>query len=150
MKIQDGQFFISDIKQDLQLERIYDFLSKEAYWCIGIPKSILEKAIASSICFGVYDDKFNLQIGFARVVTDKATFAWLCDVYIEPAYRGQGLSKWLIKTIKQDPDLQNLRRFCLATKDAHSLYEGFGFQITKTPNYWMEIKDNEIYKGMQL
>jgi GNAT superfamily N-acetyltransferase len=141
-------FFISDSKAILQLDRIHRFLSTEAYWCLGIPKNVLAKAIDSSLCFGVYEEKTNLQVGFARVVTDKATFAWLCDVYVEPQVRRQGLSKRLMETIKLHPDLHNLRRFCLTTKDAHGLYESFGFQITKTPSYWMEIKDNEIYKKL--
>ncbi len=122
----------------------------EAYWCLGIPKNILAKAIGASLCFGVYDEKTGFQIGFARIVTDKATFAWLCDVYIEPDFRRKGLSKWLMEVMKLHSDLQNLRRFCLTTKDAHGLYEGFGFQVTKTPTYWMEIKDNEIYKKLNL
>ena len=142
------EFNISYDKSLLQIDRIHHFLSTEAYWCLGIPKSILVKAIQSSLCFGVYDKSLNLQVGFARVVTDRATFAWLCDVYIEKEYRGRGLSKQLLQSIKSHSDLQNLRRFCLTTKDAHSLYEEFGFQITQAPTYWMEIKDNEIYKRM--
>jgi GNAT superfamily N-acetyltransferase len=148
MKIQTNGFIISDSKSILQLDRIHNFLSKEAYWCLGIPKAILARAIESSLCFGVYEEKTDIQIGFARIVTDKATFAWLCDVYIEPDFRRKGLSKRLMEAIKLHPELQNLRRFCLTTKDAHGLYEGFGFQISKTPTFWMEIKDNEIYKKL--
>lgn len=137
---------ISTDKKLLQIDRIHDFLVN-AYWCQGIPKSVLEKAISTSLCFGVYD-RGGLQIGFARVVSDYATFAWLCDVYIDEEYRGRGFSLKLMKAVMEYPRLQGLRRICLATKDAHSLYEKFGFRITETPNSWMEIKDNEIYLKM--
>lgn len=103
----------------------------------------------SSLCFGVYENASGEQVGFARVVTDQATFAWLCDVYIEEAHRGRGLAKKLMEELKAHPALQGLRRFCLTTKDAHGLYEGFGFQVTQTPEYWMEIKDNGIYQRLK-
>jgi GNAT superfamily N-acetyltransferase len=143
-----NQFSISTDKTLLQVEAVHSFLSTKAYWSLGIPVSTLHKAIDGSICFGLYHDTLNglLQIGFARVVTDYATFAWLCDVYVEEAYRGQGLSKWLVESIRNHPDLQGLRRFCLTTKDAQTLYSQFGFEVTKTPEFWMEIKDNDIYK----
>src|SRR5262245_14060202 len=99
-------FVISTRNDLLQLDAIQRFLSREAYWSLEIPKSILQKAIDGSLCFGVYDSRDNKQVGFARVVTDKATFAWLCDVYIEAPYRGRGLSQWLVKCIKAHPDLQ--------------------------------------------
>jgi N-acetylglutamate synthase-like GNAT family acetyltransferase len=140
------EFIVSTDKSLLQIERIHKFLSEKAYWSVGIPKSILEKAMQSSLCFGLYERQSGLQVGFARIVTDKATFAWLCDVYVEEDYRGRGGSKLLMENIVRHSSLQNLRRFCLTTKDAHSLYEQFGFQITKTPSFWMEIKDNEIYE----
>jgi N-acetylglutamate synthase-like GNAT family acetyltransferase len=139
-------FFISHDKSLLQVEKIHQFLSTEAYWCLGIPKEVVQKSIESSLCFGVYENKSKSQVGFARVVTDKATFAWLCDVYIEAEYRKRGLSRRLMETIKAHPDLQNLRRFCLTTRDAHDVYNPFGFEVTKTPTYWMEIKDPTIYQ----
>jgi N-acetylglutamate synthase-like GNAT family acetyltransferase len=142
-EIRRGEFLISSDFSKLQFERIHRFLSEEAYWSKGIPRAVVEKAAENSICFGVYTHEH--QIGFARVVTDTATFAWFSDVYIEKKYRGQGLSKSLIEFTLADPRLKNLRRLCLATKDAHSLYEKFGFEVTKTPSYWMEIKDNDIY-----
>lgn len=125
-------------------------LSTQCYWCLGIPEKVIKAAVENSICFGVYKTTEGkpIQVGFARVVTDKATFAWLCDVYIEDADRGKGLSKWLMKCIMSYPELKNLRRFCLATKDAHALYEKFGFHVTQTPSYWMEIKDNDLYKKL--
>lgn len=147
MKWKRDSFVISTDKSMLQIDEIHKFLSQEAYWCLGVPRSVVEKAIEGSLCFGVYDESKNTaQIGYARLVTDKATFAWLCDVYIENEYRGEGLSKWLMECILAHPDLQGLRRICLATKDAHSLYEKYGFEVTKTPGNWLEIKDNDIYK----
>jgi GNAT superfamily N-acetyltransferase len=144
----DEDYLISTDKGHLQIGRIHDYLSVQAYWCLGIPEKIIRAAIENSLCFGVYHcaEGQTLQIGFARVVTDKATFAWLCDVYIEEVYRGRGLSKWLMGCIMSHTELKNLRRFCLATKDAHGLYEKFGFHITQTPANWMEIKDNDLYK----
>lgn len=141
-------FVVSTDKTRLQPSRIHHFLSTQAYWCLGIPKPVVEKAIDQSLCFGLYahQNGEQLQIGFARIVTDKATFAWLCDVYIENDYRKKGLSKWLMECVMAHPDLKNLRRICLATKDAHSLYKNFGFKVTETPQNWMEIKDNDLYK----
>ena len=141
-----NRFFVSKDKELLQFDRIHNFLSKEAYWCVGIPKHNLKKAIDNSINFGIYEHDSQLQIGYARIVTDHATFAWLCDVYIEKKYRGKGLSKLLIQTVLEDQSLKGLRRICLATKDSHFLYEKYGFEVTKTPNFWMEIKENDIYK----
>ena len=141
-------FSISTDKDRLQPNRIHRFLSTQAYWCLGVPLEIVQKAIHSSLCFGLFssDDGTETQIGFARVVTDKATFAWICDVYVEPEFRKRGLSKWLMECLMSHPDLKKLRRLCLATKDAHSLYRQYGFEVTQTPQNWMEIKDNDIYK----
>ena len=141
---------ISTDKSLLDISKIHRFLSVEAYWSIGVPKSVVEKAISNSLCFGVYDqsESKKVQVGFARIVSDFASFAWLCDVYIEKSYRGMGLSKFLMTCVTAHPDLQNLRRLCLATKDAHSLYKQFGFKVTESPENWMEIKDNDIYKKL--
>jgi N-acetylglutamate synthase-like GNAT family acetyltransferase len=139
-------FFVSTDKTLIQIERVHKFLSEKAYWCLGVPKDVVKKAIDNSICFGVYQRSDSAQVGFARVVTDKASFAWLADVYIEEAYRGQGLSKLLMNNIMMHPDLQNLRRFLLATSDAHGLYRQFGFKVTETPDRYMEIKKNDIYR----
>ncbi len=147
MSWEKENFLVSTDKNLLQLDRIHKFLADEAYWCLDIPKEVVKNSIEGSLCFGVY--KNQEQIGFARIITDCATFAWLCDVYIETEHRGQGLSKWLMECIMAHPDLKNLRRFCLATKGAHGLYEQFGFTVTKTPGYWMEIKDNDLYKKMK-
>lgn len=140
-------FIVSTDRSKLQIERIHRFLSQEAYWSQLIPISVVRKAISNSLCFGLFADNGS-QIGFARVITDSATFAWLCDVYIEEPARGQGLSKWLMSCVMKHPSLTNLRRICLTTKDAHSLYAKSGFEVSKTPGYWMEIKDNEVYKKM--
>jgi N-acetylglutamate synthase-like GNAT family acetyltransferase len=142
MNINYASYEISDDKSRLQLPVIHSLLT-QTYWSKGIPKSTVEAAIEGSLCFGVY--KRNEQVGFARVVTDSATFAWLCDVIIQEQHRGKGLSKELMKIILSHPKLQGLRRICLATKDAHELYRQFGFKVTETPQNWMEIKDNDIY-----
>jgi len=130
-------FTISTDQNLLDFEVIYKYLSEDSYWSQGIPVEKLRRAIENSLCFGVY--KENKQAGFARVITDKATFAYLSDVFILPGFRRQGLSKWLLQTIINHPDLQGLRRWSLATADAHGLYGQFGFApITRTER-WMEI-----------
>jgi len=125
-EIVDGMYHITTDVSKLDVDVIHQFLSEESYWAKEIPKYIVEKAIENSLCFGLfYKDE---QIGFARLVTDKATFAYLADVFILKEYRGKGLSKWLMRTIQSHPELQNLRRWLLTTKDAHGLYEQLGWQ----------------------
>ncbi|MBD3670465.1 MAG: GNAT family N-acetyltransferase [Gammaproteobacteria bacterium] len=133
---------ISDSRQELDLEMIHGFLC-ESYWAKGIPRTILEKSIDNSLCVGLY--QHNKQIGFARLITDRATFAYLADVFILPKHRGQGLGKWFIRTILEHPDLQGLRRVLLATKNAHGLYEQNGFLPVKHPEWFMEILHSNIY-----
>jgi GNAT superfamily N-acetyltransferase len=128
---------ISTDKALLDFDTIFNYLDGQSYWAKGIPAGTLKTAIDNSMCFGVYKD--GIQAGFARVVTDKATFAYLCDVFILPAYRGVGLSKWLVQTIMADPELQGLRRWSLATLDAHGLYQQFGFKEINNPERWMQI-----------
>ena len=130
-------FSISTDKSLLDFDVIYQFLNEDSYWSQGIPIEKLKRAIENSLCFGVYLE--NKQVGFTRVVTDKATFAYLCDVFILPDYRGIGLSKWLIQTIIANPELQGLRRWSLATADAHGLYKQFGFTPLVKPERWMEV-----------
>lgn len=137
-----NEITISDDKRLLQVEVVHSLL-RDAYWCKGIPLNTFKSAIEGSLCFGAYLG--DLQVAFARVVTDGATFAWLCDVIVDSKYRGKGISKKLLKYIMAHPNLQGLRRICLATKDAHGLYEQFDFKVTSTPQYWMEIKNNDIY-----
>ena len=130
-------FLISTDKTLLDVHIIYHFLDQFSYWGKGISLKSVQTSIQNSICFGVYQHK--TQVGFARVITDKATFAYLCDVFILPDYRKTGLSKWLIQTIRNHPDIQHLRRFILATADAHTLSEQFGFTRMKNQDRWMEI-----------
>jgi len=128
----------------LDIGAIHAFLS-ESYWSTGIPRAVVERAIANSLCFGVFHE--GQQVGFARVVTDKATFAYLADVYIVPKHRGQGLSRRLMEHVIQHPDLQGLRRMLLATRDAHALYAKFGFKPLAAPERIMEIHNPNVYSG---
>lgn len=130
-------FLISTDQTLLDIDTIYNYLDGESYWAKGIPKQKLEQAIANSICFGIYLNK--KQIGFARVISDKATFAYLADVFVLAGHRGVGLSKWLVQTILAHPDLQGIRRWMLATADAHGLYKQFGFNPISKPERFMEI-----------
>ena len=141
------RFVVSSERERLQVDRIHRFLSTEAYWCLGIRKETVIEAVANSINFGVYDrsTKPERQVAFARVVTDGATFAWICDVFVEKEARGHALGKRLVQSILDHPRLQGLRRVCLATKDAHALYQKYGFKVTETPQNWMEIKNAEVY-----
>lgn len=136
MDWQNGEFTISTDRERLQIDAIHKFLTEESYWAKERTKEQTETAIKNSLSFGVY--KGENQIGFARVVTDYATFAYLGDVYILETFRGRGLSKWLMETIVGHPDLQNFRRWILATRDAHALYEKFGFDGLRFPARWME------------
>lgn len=136
-------FEIEDDRSRLDVDAIHDFLSNESYWAGNRSRKQTETAIENSICFGVYHA--DRQIGFARVVSDKATFAYLGDVYILDEYRGQGLSKWLMQVIVDHPELQGLRRWVLATKDAHGLYEKYGFHQFVHPDRWMERPAPDAY-----
>lgn len=136
-------FLISTDKNRLQLEVIHTYLSTESYWAQNIPVATVKAAVEGSVCFGVYSG-FK-QIGFARIVTDGATFGYLADVFILKEYRGKGLSKELMKFIMEYPPVQNFRRFMLATRDAHKLYEKYGFRPLSTPDRFMEIKPFEKY-----
>jgi GNAT superfamily N-acetyltransferase len=122
----------------LDLDAISDMLSR-AYWSKDRTREVIAQSIKNSLVFGVYDS--NRQIGLARVVTDFATFAWLCDVYILEEFRGRGIGKWLMETILAHPDLQGLRRFLLATRDAQELYSRYGFTPLHNPSRWMEKFD---------
>ncbi|WP_461452218.1 GNAT family N-acetyltransferase [Mucilaginibacter sp.] len=130
-------FKISTDKELLDISLIHDYLSNESYWSKGISKKKVERSIENSICFGIYKD--SEQVGLARVVTDKAIFAYLCDVFILKEYRGNGLSKWLLQTILAHPELQGLKRWTLATLDAHGLYSQFGFSQLSHHERWMDI-----------
>ncbi|HHY55827.1 MAG TPA: GNAT family N-acetyltransferase [Chloroflexi bacterium] len=129
-------FEISTDRTRLDVDYVHRYLSQECYWAIGRSRAVVEKSLANSLCFGVYDGA--RQIGFARVVTDYATFAWLCDVFIDAAYRGHGLGKQLVEAVITHPELQGLRNFILATRDAHELYRRYGgFEALAAPERWM-------------
>lgn len=132
-----GDYLISTDKSRLDTSAIHDYLSNHSYWAQGRTRDSVSITIEHSLCFGVYHH--SLQIGFARVITDYATFAYLADVYILEAHRGKGLSKWLMEVITTHPLLHKLRRLMLATKDAHGLYEQYGFTPLSKPERWMEI-----------
>lgn len=138
----DGILFSTD-KARLQTAYIHRYLSEESYWAKNIPMELVQKAIEGSLCFGIYDGA--QQIGFARVITDHATFGYLADVFVDPAYRGRGLSKQLMAFIMQHESVKRFRNFLLATLDAHGLYEQFGFQSLKEPGRFMSIKFFDSY-----
>jgi GNAT superfamily N-acetyltransferase len=137
----DG-FTVSTDPARLDVEAIHAFLAT-SYWAEGIPRETVERSLRGSLCFGLYHG--DRQIGLARVITDGATFAYLCDVYVLPEARGQGLGKWLMQCVMAHPDLQGLRRFSLATRDAHELYRPFGFTEVQNPGRLMEIVRPGIY-----
>jgi GNAT superfamily N-acetyltransferase len=145
MNLQTGndKITISTDKSLLDIDAIYDFLKTESYWAQNRTREQTLKAIEHSLCFGMYDD--DRQIGFARVVSDFATFAYIGDVFVVNEYRGRGLSKLLMQTIIDHPDLQDLRRWVLATRDAHRLYSQFEFDALRHPERWMERTAPDAY-----
>ena len=134
--VEKGEFTISTDKRRLDIDVIHKFLSEESYWATERSLEQTKTAIENSICFGLYCGKD--LIGFARVVSDKATFAYVGDVFVLNEYRGRGLSKWLMQVIVEHPELQGLRRWVLATRDAHGLYRRFDFDELRYPERWME------------
>ena len=139
-------YFVSADRALLSLDVIHDFLS-HCYWAEGIPREIVQRSIENSLCFGVYAaGKPPQQVGFARVITDSATYAYLADVFILESHRGKGLSRLLMQAIMSHPTLQGLRRWALATRDAHALYRQFGFSALKSPERHMEILRSDIYR----
>jgi GNAT superfamily N-acetyltransferase len=136
------RFTISTDPTRLNLDTIYAFLT-QSYWAEGIPREIVEQSIRNSLCFGAYED--NRQVGFARIITDYATFAYLADVFVLESHRGLGLSRLLMECIVSHPQLQTLRRWMLATRDAHSLYEKYGFRPLQKPERFMELHNPDVY-----
>jgi len=136
-------FTITSSRTDLDLNVIHAFIS-DSYWAKNIPIATVEKAISNSLVFGAYNTSGE-QVGFARVITDKATFAYLGDVFVVGEFRGLGISKLLMKSVCEHPDLQGLRRFMLATSDAHGLYTQFGFTPLENPETFMQIWQPGIY-----
>lgn len=137
------QFKVSTNKAELDVPMIYQFLSEQSSWAIGIPRRVVERAIENSMCFAGFEG--DKQVAFARVVTDYATFANLVDVFVLPAHRGKGYAKELMKAIMAHPSLQGLRRFTLATTDCHELYSQFGFRELAKPETFMERYFPNIY-----
>jgi len=138
-----GDYHISTNKEKLDIPFIHRFLS-HSYWAEDIPVDMVKRSIDGSMNFGVYNG--SRQIGFARVITDHATFGYLADVFIDENYRGLGLSKWLMQTIMAHPQLQGFRSWQLATRDAHGLYAQFGFKPLENPERIMRIVVPDIYK----
>ena len=135
---QQGKYTISTDKSKLDVLLIHRFLSQSSYWAQGRTVPAVAASIANSLCFGVYSQEDG-QVGFGRAVTDSATLAWLCDIFILPAHQGRGLGKWLVQTMVSHPALKDLRRLLLATRDAHELYRRYGgFNSLQAPEMWME------------
>jgi len=143
MDFTKDRFNISTEKEKMDVNLIHSFLTR-SYWAEGISKEIIRRSIEGALCFGVFEN--DKQVGFARMITDKATFAYLADVFIIDEYRGLGLSKWLMEVIMSYPDLQGLRRMMLATRDAHELYKKFGFTQLNNVDRWMHIHYPDVYK----
>jgi GNAT superfamily N-acetyltransferase len=156
-ELQRDDYRISTDPQLLELDAIHAYLQR-SYWAEEIPKEIVARSLRGSLCFGLYHGfgpyhapsaglPSGRQVGFARVISDRATFAYLCDVYVLEEHRGRGLSKWLMEAIQSHPELQGLRRFLLATRDAHGLYAQFGFTPLARPATFMEILRPGLYKA---
>ena len=138
-EITKDNFLLSTNKALIDVIAVHHYLSVESYWAKGIPLEKVEKSINNSLCVGIYDE--GKQVAFARIITDCASFAYLCDVYVAKEYQGRGLGKWLMESIHAIPDLQGLRRWMLATRDAHGLYKQFG---------WQPIAEEQVPRFMQL
>ena len=141
-----GGFTISTDDERLDRTAIRDFLGS-SYWAKGIPRDIVDRSIDGSLNFGLYEGAD--QVGFARIITDRATFAYVCDVYVLESHRGRGLARWLMEVVRGHPDLQGLRRWVLLTRDAHPLYRQVGFRDVEDASRYMEIVDRDVYKRGQ-
>jgi len=144
MDVTRGEYTISTDRARVPLGVVHRFLSEESYWAKGIPIATVQTSLQNSLVFGVY--KGDALAGFARVITDYATFAYVGDVFVLPAHRGLGLSKWLMETIASDPRLGGFRRWMLATRDAHGLYAQSGYAPLAVPERWMEWKPIASYE----
>jgi GNAT superfamily N-acetyltransferase len=143
-ELREGDYVVSDDPARLDIAYVHAFLFK-SYWSPGIPREIVERGIANSLPFGLYNAS-GKQAGFVRVITDRATYAYVADVFVDEAHRGKGLGKLLMRAMIAHPDLQGLRRWSLATRDAHGLYRQFGFSELEHPDRFMEISDPHVYK----
>jgi len=144
MEYRRDAFVISTDRERLNLDAVHGFLTN-CYWAKGIPREVVVRSIQHALCYGVYEDG-GAQVGFARVVSDFATVAYVGDVFVLEAHRGRGLGKWLMQCITQHPALQNLRRWILTTRDAHGLYSQFGFTPVKAPERYMELHRPDVYE----
>jgi len=144
-EISEGGVTVSDNPARFDLDRAHGWISRESYWGAGIPREVFEKACAGSLTFGAFDSD-GTMVAMARVVTDRATFGWLCDVFVDEAARGRALGKMLMAYFRAHPDLQGFRRMHLATRDAHGLYHQFGFTDLTAVENWMEIRDPDVYR----
>ncbi|MEN9610312.1 MAG: hypothetical protein RLZZ628_1126 [Bacteroidota bacterium] len=136
LNLKKGDFQLTTDATQMNLTVIHDFLANQSYWAKNIPFEIVKKAVENSLNFGLFQGE--IQVGYARVITDYATMAYLADVFVLPEYRGKGLSKWLMETIMNHPDLQGFRRWILLTQDAHELYKQFGWKPVDNPALYME------------
>ena len=143
MEYRRGDFLISTSRERLDLDVVHGFLTN-CYWAKGIPREVVARSIEHALCFGIYDGE-GAQIGFARVISDFSTIAYVGDVFVLETHRGRGLGKWLMQCIIEHPALQNLRRWILTTRDAHGLYSQFGFTPVKAPERFMELHQPNIY-----
>jgi GNAT superfamily N-acetyltransferase len=139
--IREGGYLFTDDKDRLDVERVHRWLSEDAYWALGRELSRVRASIAGSDSYGIYDVD-QVQVGFCRVVTDWATFGWLCDVYIDPNHRGRGLGTWMVENVRAVYAATGMRRLLLATNDAHEVYRQVGFELLAEPSRWMEIEFN--------
>lgn len=137
------EYEISSDPERMDLAFIHEFL-RATYWARDIPREVVERSIRHSLCFGAF--RGGQQVGFARAVTDRATFAYVADVFVAPEHRGRGVSKQLMRAVLDHPELQGLRRFVLATHDAHGLYAQFGFKPLANPEHFMTIHDPDVYR----
>lgn len=147
MKVEEHRregFLVSTDPALIDVDVIHGFLTN-CYWAKGIPRDLVARSIEHSLCFGIYDGS-GVQVGFARVITDFATIAYLGDVFVLETHRGRGLSKWLMECVMQHPALQGLRRWILLTQDAHELYAKFGFTALKSAERYMELHRPEVYE----
>jgi len=140
-----GQFQITTDQGRLDFETVYEFLTGQSEWARGIPRLTLEKSVQNSLCFSLFEGK--KQVGFARVISDYSTIAYLGDVFVLRDYRGLGLAKWLMECIVSHPELQNLRRWILVTEDAHGLYRRCGFTQLAHPETFMERHNRDVYNA---
>lgn len=144
-----GEYFerlgysITNDVEAMDIDAVHAFLSR-SYWAPRVPREVVERSLRGALCFGLL--KGGAQVGLARVITDRATFAYLSDVYVLEQHRGQGLARWLVQVILAHPELQGLRRFMLATKDAHGLYEKLGFGPLSQPEMFLEILQSDPYQ----